>query len=127
MNAKDSRHATGARAEQHAADYLTAKGYHILSRNWRCRSGELDIVASSNGIVVIVEVRSRRDGSGGRFGHPLESVERRKQAQVRRTAAVYLQQAGSSGLNVSIRFDVISVVLHDDGTVAELCHVPQAF
>lgn len=123
MKPDSNRRATGARAEQHAADYLAEAGYAIIARNWRCRSGELDIVALLDGTLVIVEVRSRRDG---RFGDALESVEWRKQAQVRQTAVVFMQQTNRHSVNV--RFDVIAVALRpEDGAIAELRHVEAAF
>jgi len=118
-----SRKQLGAKAEQIAAEYLQGKGYRIMARNWRCRSGELDMIAGHEGRLVFVEVRSRR--RTGRFGTPQESVNWRKQKQIRETALVYLQQSGQ--LEAAVRFDVVAVSFDPDGRLAELTHLPGAF
>lgn len=121
---KDSRKLRGREAEEHAAQYLLKKGYLIVERNWRCRSGELDIIAKKNGMLVIVEVRSRSSRSMG-FGTPAESMTPRKIRQVRDTAAVYLLQHGASTSNV--RFDLIGIVLGPDMKVESLEHYIASF
>ncbi|MNI14357.1 hypothetical protein D3C73_676170 [compost metagenome] len=120
----DQRKARGSLAEQIAADYLIQQGYKVLERNWRCRSGEIDIVAETGHTVVIVEVRSRRKNSFT-FGSPLESITSRKIKQVRDTAVVYLYRFSKS--NATIRFDVIGIVMNPDGSVDTLDHVIDAF
>lgn len=65
----------GRRGEQLAVDHLTAAGWRILDRNWRCPAGELDVVALDGRDLVIVEVKTRRTRA---FGDPLEAVDRRK-------------------------------------------------
>ncbi|WP_223066847.1 YraN family protein [Paenibacillus caui] len=121
---RDNRKATGAAGEKAAADFLEHEGYTILERNWRCRSGELDIVACKDGLVVIVEVRSRSAGSSS-FGSPAESVNARKIRQVRDTAQVYLFQSGRSGL--AVRFDVVAVLLDRKGEAVSTEHIMAAF
>lgn len=118
------RIARGRRAEQLAADYLAEQGYIILERNWRCRSGELDLIGLQEDTVVIVEVRSRSH-SGGAFGTPAESITPLKIKQVRDTAAVYLHHTGKS--DAKVRIDVIGIVLTADGEVQSLEHVVAAF
>ncbi|MDN4066824.1 YraN family protein [Paenibacillus vini] len=120
----DRRKALGQRAEQLAADYLTGLGYIIQERNWRCRTGELDLIAWQGDILVIVEVRSRSSRTNG-FGTPAESVTPRKIKQVRDTAAVYLHHNSKS--NAPIRFDMIGIVLTPDGEAESLNHVIAAF
>ena len=61
----------GRRGEEAASAYLTSLGWRIVDRNWRCPSGEIDIVALDHGELVIVEVKTR---SGSGFGDPLEAV-----------------------------------------------------
>ena len=61
----------GREGEQVAVDYLTERGYRVLDRNWRCRQGELDIVALDGRELVVVEVKARRSLA---FGDPLEAV-----------------------------------------------------
>ncbi len=77
-----------------------------MARNWRCRTGEIDLIARRPGVVVFCEVKTR---SGAAFGSPAEAVTVRKQAQVRRVAGRWLadQPAGRGG---RIRFDVAAVV-----------------
>jgi putative endonuclease len=120
---KDRRKETGGIGESAAAAYLAERGYAVLERNWRCRTGELDAVALDGATLVVVEVRTRR--AGGRFGSAAESVDLRKQRQVRLTAQVYLQQARRD--TGRVRFDVIAVTLAADGKVGELKHYIGAF
>lgn len=112
----------GKTGEKVAADYLIRHGYRIIERNWRCRSGEIDIIAAKNSYVIFVEVRTRRTTSS--YGKPQESVDYRKQHQVRKTANVYLFQHGLN--DVPLRFDVMSIVLKSDGT-ATIEHIMAAF
>ncbi|MGF7048714.1 putative endonuclease [Paenibacillus sp. DS2015] len=120
----NTRKQKGAAAEEAAARHLIVEGYHILDRNWRCRSGELDIVACKNNVIVIVEVRSRT-GDNTQFGTPAESVNARKINQVRKTAEVYLYYKQVE--TQDIRFDVMAVNLNKDMTVLKLEHILHAF
>lgn len=120
---KDNRKQKGAAAEELAAAALIEKGYQILDRNWRCRFGELDIVAESGGILVVIEVRSRSGTTS--FGTPSESVNARKMIQVRNTAQHYIHQ--KRYYERPIRFDVISVMLGADLTAISMDHIENAF
>ncbi|ULO09638.1 YraN family protein [Paenibacillus sp. 19GGS1-52] len=118
-----NRKQKGATAEEAAVQYLVSRGYSILERNWRCRSGELDIIAENKGILFFVEVRSR---SGTLLqGTPEESVNARKIHQVRSTAQVYLHMKGYEESMIS--FDVITVILNEDLSIASLGHIREAF
>ncbi|WP_338555899.1 YraN family protein [Paenibacillus sp. KS-LC4] len=119
----DKRKWTGKLGEAAAEAYLLTAGYTFVERNWRCRSGELDLIMHGEDKLVIVEVRTRR--SGGRFGIAAESVDWRKQKQVRETAQVYLKLTGQ--LEQSIRFDVIAITLEHDDAIHELKHIIAAF
>jgi len=119
----DGRKKRGDAAEAEAAEYLARLGYVIRERNWRCRTGELDLVASDGDVTVIVEVRSRR--AGGRFGTAVEAVTQRKCAQVRATAQVYLRFSGKE--DERTRFDVVAVTYDEAGKMSELRHLPGAF
>ncbi|MFD2700090.1 YraN family protein [Paenibacillus shunpengii] len=116
---KDSRKEKGGAGEQAAVQYLKQQGYDIMDTNWRCKSGELDIVAQKGGTTIFAEVRSRT--SLDRFGTHLESVNLRKIAQVRRTAAVYIQERKL--YNSPIRFDVIGVLLNPADWTEEPLHI----
>lgn len=123
-HAKDDRKLRGQAAEELAAQYLLSEGYKIVERNWRCRSGELDIIALKDGVLVIVEVRSRRSRSSA-FGTPAESMTPRKIRQVRDTAAVYMLQQGTS--TASVRFDLIGIVLGPSMEAESLEHYIASF
>ncbi|MNJ41507.1 hypothetical protein D3C77_364330 [compost metagenome] len=118
----DNRKETGKKAEEFAANHLLAQGYRIIATNWYCRSGELDIIAKHLSQLVIVEVRSKREGSV--YGTALEAITPSKIKQVRNTAAYYLHQSGNS--NADIRFDVIAVTMNVDGTY-HINHIEAAF
>src|SRR5436309_1747135 len=77
----------GAHAEARATQLLERSGYRIVERNFRCKSGELDIIARDGDILCFIEVRSRADAS---HGHAAEMIDARKQAQVSRVALHYI-------------------------------------
>lgn len=119
----DGRKDRGRKAEELACKRLLALGYTVVERNWRCRTGEIDIVARKGDTLVIVEVRSRSQQAAA-FGTPAESVTARKIKQVRETAAVYLHRTGQSAAN--IRFDVMAVTFgREKETTVE--HIEAAF
>jgi putative endonuclease len=95
--------ALGASAEADATRLLLDSGYRIVERNFRCASGELDIVARDGEVLVFVEVRSRADED---HGHAVEMVGRRKQRRVARVAAHYL--AVRQPRYDEARFDVVA-------------------
>ncbi|WP_325199502.1 YraN family protein [Oscillibacter sp.] len=102
--------ASGDQGEALAARYLEERGYTILNRQWRCRFGELDLVARSpDGVLCFVEVKRRGPGS---IGLPREFVDGRKQQRLRRAANLYL---GFHGLDCPARFDVAEVYEGKDG------------
>jgi len=97
--------AVGAYGERLAARYLTDAGLEVIDRNWRCRQGEIDIVALDGGCLVVCEVKTRRTLD---FGSPVEAVTARKAARLRRLAACWLAE---HDLGVQdVRVDVIGVL-----------------
>jgi putative endonuclease len=121
--AADARKQTGKLGEAIAAVYLQKEQYTFIARNWRCKSGEIDLIAEKDGVLVFVEVRTRRQT--GTYGTAKESVDFRKQKQVRETANVYLHLHKQT--ERKIRFDVISVELAKDGSFTGLEHLTGAF
>jgi putative endonuclease len=122
----DRRKALGRQGEELAVAYLIRQGCDIITRNWRTRSGELDIVARDGDWLVFVEVRTRRIGSGvsvPRLGSPEESVTPRKQMQLVALADTYLFALPWDG---RWRIDVIALELRADGSVARLNHLRDA-
>lgn len=90
----------GKRAEDLGAELLGRAGLEILARNWRCRHGEIDLIAREGGTLVFAEVRLRRDA---RFGGAAESVTAAKRARLVAAARLYL--AGRT--EADCRFDVL--------------------
>lgn len=121
----DRRRPLGAAGERIVAEQLKARGYDILAVNWRCRVGEIDVIASKDGTIAFVEVRSRSVKTLGVFGAPLESVTPKKRYKVRRVAEAYLQQTATTPARV--RFDCAGVVLDGDGHVVNFDYVEDAF
>ena len=93
-----------------AARFLVERGYRIVARNVRFRTGEIDLVADEGGCLVFVEVKTR---SGPAFGTAAEGVTRQKQHQLVRLATLYL--AGLGGDSRTCRFDVVAVERGQDG------------
>lgn len=122
-NGKLTRQQKGKIGEEEACRWLKEQDYCILQRNWRCRSGEVDIIASREDLLIFIEVRSRSSNSG--FGSPQESVDQRKIIQVRSTAAVYMQMNGEHARQV--RFDVVAVMINHAGEIISINHVENAF
>jgi len=118
MAAKDE---LGRRGEDEAVRYLEQNGLVVLSRNWRCRDGELDVVATDAGRLVVCEVKTR---SGTRFGEPAEAVTLRKAARIRRVTQAWL--AAHQVRWCEIRFDVLAVVA-EPGKPVSVRHYEAAF
>jgi putative endonuclease len=110
----------GKKSECVAEEFLRRLGYRVVSRNYQCPLGELDLVAVHKRVIVFIEVRSR---SGSQFGSPLETVGFRKQQQVARVALHFLSQKRLHGRDA--RFDVVGVTW-DRGS-PHIEHVQHAF
>lgn len=93
----------GAWGEALAAEYLRKKGYQILARSYRCRYGEIDLIARRKGILAFVEVKLRKNDS---FAQAREYVSFTKQDRLRKTASMYLAEAASE---LQPRFDVVEI------------------
>lgn len=94
----------GARGEDAAAAYLDRIGMTIIDRNWRCRAGEIDIIALDGTDLVLVEVKTRRSTS---HGTPEEAVSATKQRRIVHLARSYIAEAGIRPGGV--RFDVVAI------------------
>jgi putative endonuclease len=111
----------GRRGEDLAARHLAKIGFVVLSKNWRCREGELDVVATDGRTLVVCEVKTR---TGTRFGDPAEAVTADKMARIRRLTGKWLSVHRVGWCR--IRFDVIAICLPRDGAV-QLRHIEGAF
>jgi putative endonuclease len=115
------RAALGAYGERVAVRLLTDAGLQVLDRNWRCRSGELDIVARDGSALVFCEVKTRT-GSG--FGHPVEAVTAVKRQRLRSLARAWLDAHDHHAPD--LRFDVVGVLVPAVGP-ARVTHLRNAF
>ncbi|MGB3212771.1 MAG: YraN family protein [Desulforhopalus sp.] len=117
----NSRQRLGKKGEEKATKYLRAKGYSILHKNYRCKIGEIDIIAQDGPVLVFIEVKTR---SGLLFGTPAAAVTLKKQRQISRTAQYYLAEL--SIFDSPARFDVVSVLSGDSGN-DRIDHIKDAF
>jgi putative endonuclease len=102
--AKLAAHVLGSRGEDAVAEWYRKAGYEIVDRNWRCREGEIDVIARDDTTLVFCEVKAR---ASTRFADPAAAVGFRKQARVRRAAFRWLEQ---QAWHEYLRFDVAIVV-----------------
>lgn len=98
-------HALGMQGEQLAYEYLKEKGYKILERNYRNKTGEIDIIAKKNNRIIFVEVKQK---SSLKFGYPREMITSQKIKKIRDTAIMYLQSHKLIGNQ--IQFDCIEII-----------------
>ena len=93
----------GPWGEALAAEYLRRKGYYIVTGNYRCRFGEIDLIARDRKTLVFVEVKLRKNAD---FAQAREFVDYRKQQRLRTTASMYLSRYPTT---LRARFDVIEI------------------
>jgi putative endonuclease len=121
MSVTESKKQLGVRGEDLACAELERQGMEVLERNWRCRLGEIDIVAAEVGdaglTLVFCEVKCR---SGLGFGHPLEAITFAKMRTLRQLAALWMREHQVKAS--TIRLDAIGVVLVS-GEPVSLTHV----
>ena len=110
----------GQRGEEQAARYLRLRGYRILERNYRCRFGEIDLIARRGRYLVFVEVKQRHDA---RFAEAREFVTAQKQSRILAAAQQYLAENESE---LQPRFDVVEVYGGESGR-PRIVHLENAF
>lgn len=108
----NARGVLGRYGEDLAVCRLTAAGMTVLARNWRCRDGEIDIVALDQDALVVCEVKTRRVGG---YEHPMAAVTPRKAERLRRLAARWLERHGGPPPG-GVRIDLVGVLLPAGGT-----------
>jgi putative endonuclease len=116
----DARPELGRRGEDLAESVFRRLGFDIVQRNYRCKHGEIDLVARRGRVLVFCEVKTRRTDM---WGTPAEAVGLRKQSRLRRLAAMWLAEHAVG--RVQVRFDVVSVIVRPDRN--EVTHIPDAF
>lgn len=115
--------ARGQRYERYAADWLTERGLRIIARNFRCRVGEIDLVARDGDTLVFVEVRAR---TPSRYASAAASVDRRKQQRLLRTAQFYLHHHPAAAQR-PCRFDVVAIEPRQCATPPQVRWIRSAF
>ena len=120
FKAQTPRDSMGDRGENLAARFLRDLGYRIITRNFRCESGELDIVAREGDVLVFVEVKTRSYDDPS----PEDQVHAAKQQQLTRVAKIYLSRYGTP--QPPARFDVVAVIW-PEGREPIIRHIPHAF
>ena len=120
MSLNNGKQLLGKEGERIAERYLLKKGYKLVERNYRCPSGELDLIVLDRRVVVFVEVKTR---TGHAFGTPFEAVEFRKQQTMTQAAQYFLAQKGLQQRDA--RFDVVGISWPGRQPVVE--HIENAF
>ena len=111
----------GRAGEEYAAKYLQKRGFRIVERNFRCKLGELDIVARDGPFLVFTEVRSM---TGKAFGSPQESITDKKKKKLRQVAQLYAKFRNVG--DTPMRFDVVAITADSGGNVIKLDHIVNA-
>jgi putative endonuclease len=113
----------GKLGEKMALEYLTDKGYTILARNYRVgRLGEIDLIASFEGSLSFIEVKTR---TGNAFGTPAEAVTWKKQMTIRQVASCFLKAHGV--VDMPVQFDIIEVMMTKEGRLINLQYLEKVF
>ena len=127
-NVKQNNRSVGAVYEQAAGYYLEQNGYELIEYNYRCRDGEIDIIAKNSEFIAFVEVKARNEKAlerpaaavtSAKRRKIIQTVDQRKQKKIFRCALYYTVQHGIE--DAQCRFDVIGV----EGT--EITHIKNAF
>jgi putative endonuclease len=112
----------GDKGEDIAADFLKDKGYNIIQRNYRCRYGEIDIIAEHDRTIIFAEVRTRRTET---FGSPQGSITSSKIDKISKTALCYIQEKNL--IEQACRFDVIAITYSKGSQKPNIIHIENAF
>jgi len=102
----------GDYGEKIAAKYLSKNGYRIISTNYRCRFGEIDIVSKYKDVIVFIEVKTRRNTT---FGRPIESINTNKIRHLIKTINFYINE--NKLFNYNFRIDAIEIIFDKDNKI----------
>lgn len=111
----------GLWGEVFAARFLRDNNYKILVANYRCRMGEIDIIAEKDGITAFVEVKTRGKNA---IARPMEAVDYSKQNKLKAAAQYYINNLKE---DLAVRFDVVEIILNEDFTLKQINHIENAF
>ncbi len=101
--------AVGSEYEKIARTYIEDKGYKLIESNYRCKQGEVDIIAKDKDYLVFIEVKYR---SNAKKGSPIEAVDFRKQMRISKVARYYMYEKRLAD-STPVRFDVIGILKTD--------------
>lgn len=116
----NQRKKLGAWGEDIAAHQLEADGFRLVARNWRCRHGEIDLIAQKGELVAFVEVKTRK---GRNMGAPEEALTPHKSKKLMQLAQLYIAE---NELDVDWRIDLVAVELDKSGKLLRCEHIPNA-
>lgn len=120
--AADDRKKLGAAGEAAAARFLRKAGCRIVARNYRCPSGEIDLIARKRGLIIFVEVKTQKTGA---HLDPLERVNREKQRHIIASARHFLREKEMT--DTEYRYDVVAIIWGDGKRPERIEHHPGAF
>jgi putative endonuclease len=118
----DTNQKKGSIGEDISADYLINSGYFILERNFRCKKGEIDIIAKDKDYLTFIEVKTR---SSNFYGSPGEAVNFTKKQRIYKSAQLYILT--NRLFDCKFRFDVVEVILRKNNTASSIKIIKDAF
>lgn len=118
MSRPDRRARRGQLAERHVEDLVTGRGWTVIDRNFRIRSGEIDLIAMDDDVLVFIEVRAR---TGTAFGIADETVDHRKLQKIMSTALTYIEQHPDLA-DLYWRVDLFAITLGRGESVVDCRH-----
>ncbi|MDI6782547.1 MAG: YraN family protein [bacterium] len=115
----------GQYGEKLAVEHLKQKGYQLIEQNYRSPFGEIDIIMRDKTQLVFVEVKLRNE-KWLEYGLPEDAVKSKKQHRIRKLANYYINQHREIAY-ADFRFDIVSIILNQQGKVNSVTHLPDAF
>lgn len=109
----------GEQGEDIACDFLERHGYRILERNWRFKKAEIDVLATIDNVLAVIEVKTR---STRYFGDPVEFVRKKKIQLLIKAVNAFIDE---NELDVEVRFDIIGIIKQN--STYEIVHLKDAF
>lgn len=112
----------GNYGEDISYDFLKKQGYFVLSRNFRTKYGEIDIICKKNDLIIFIEIKSRYNYN---HGSPIEAITYSKQMQIIKLCKFYIYT--NNLIKYNVRFDVIEVFFNMDNNLHSINHITDAF
>jgi putative endonuclease len=119
-------HELGRYGEDITVKFLEKYGFIILTKNYRIRGGEIDIIAKRNDVIVFTEVKTRHYSHEYQYGTALESINKRKQQHIIKAAKKWIYSNLLYNHDITYRFDVSVITVYPDGT-HKLNYIKSAF